>query len=45
MYRDAQKSAIKEELQGIVHAVRGAVIDVVFKGMVLQPINSSLIVA
>jgi len=44
MYRDAQMSAIKEELQGIVHAVRGAVVDVLFRGVDLPPINSALIV-
>ncbi|WP_417833097.1 F0F1 ATP synthase subunit beta [Thalassospira xiamenensis] len=45
MHRDDKQPAIKEELHGIVHAVRGAVVDVVFTGSGLPPINSSLIVA
>lgn len=45
MHPDESQSNNGDNLHGVVHAVRGAVVDVLFKDSDLPPINSSLIVA
>jgi F-type H+-transporting ATPase subunit beta len=44
MHAQDQLPSEPSPAHGVVHAVRGAVVDVVFAGSVLPPINSSLIV-
>ena len=44
--QDQEKQHVtRSQLDGVVHAVRGAVVDVVFTESVLPPINAALIVA
>lgn len=44
MGADEAKKNIQTALEGVVHAVRGAVVDVVFSHIELPPINSALVV-